>query len=364
MATVRHPGNGQTLVVAEPQVVELRTSPHFKRAVSVDTIMLNVVYALMPVTLFAVYAFGISALAMIVTATVTCVLTEHVLCRVSGKDSTVGDYSAVITGLLLGLTLPPGFPLWMTAVGAVIAIAMGKALFGGLGFNVFNPALVGRAFLQAAFPVAITTWVPNFAPTRFTELVPTTLAWPFMTPAPLDGYLASVGADGFTGATPLMAQKFDHVTTPIFQLFWGTTAGSAGETSAILILICGAYLAWRGMLNWRIPTGILATVYVLSAAFYLYNPEVYPRPGFMLFSGGLMLCAVFMATDMVASPVAPWGVWIYAGIIGAVTVVIRLWGGLPEGAMYAVLLGNAVSPIIDNLTQSRIYGAHKRKVKA
>lgn len=351
-------------MVAETQVVELRTSPHFKRERTVDQIMLNVVYALMPVSAMAVLTFGLSALAMLVTATASCVITEHLVCKLSGKASTVGDYSAVITGLLFGLTLPPGFPLWMTAAGGVICIVMGKALFGGLGYNVFNPALVGRAFLQAAFPVAITTWVPGFAANRFTEFVPTTLTLPFLRPAPIDDYLARVAVDGFSGATPLMAQKFDHVATPIADLFLGTTAGSAGETSALIILLCGAYLVARRMMDWRIPVGIIATVYLIGGAFYLYNPSVYPEPAFMIFSGGLMLMAVFMASDMVASPVSPLGVWIYAFVIGLVTVVIRLWGGLPEGAMYAVLLGNALSPIIDNLTQPRIYGARRRRAKA
>lgn len=349
-------------MVAETKIVELRTSPHVKRDRTVDRIMLNVVYALLPVSAMAVLTFGLSALALLLTATASCVLTEHVICRLSGKESTVGDYSAVITGLLFGLTLPPGFPLWMTAVGGVICIAVGKALFGGLGYNVFNPALVGRAFLQAAFPVAITTWVPGFAANRFSEFIPSTFTLPFMKPAPLDAYLARVNVDGFSGATPLMAQKFDKVATPISDLFIGTTAGSCGETSALIIILCGAYLVARRMMDWRIPVGIIATVYLISGAFYLYDSNSYPEPTFTILSGGLMLMAVFMASDMVASPVSPLGVWIYAAVIGVITVVIRLWSGLPEGAMYAVLLGNALSPLIDNMTQPRIYGARRRKV--
>ena len=351
-------------MVAETQIVELRTSPHVKRAVTVDVIMLNVVYALMPVTVFAVFAFGISALAMVLTSVATCVLTEYAINRVSGKESTVTDYSAVITGILYGLTLPPGFPLWMTAVGGVFAIAVGKAIFGGLGFNVFNPALVGRAFLQAAFPVAITTWVPGFSAHRFTQFIPTTLTLPFMKPPSIEAYLAQVGADGFSGATPLMLQKFDHVATPISDLFLGTTAGSAGETSALLILLCGGYLIYRKMMNWRIPVGIIASTYILSGVVYLSDPNTYPRPEFVLFSGGLMLCAVFMASDMVGSPTSRLGTWIYAGLIGAIIVLIRAKGGLPEGAMYAVLLGNALTPIIDTLTRPRIYGSRKGRVKA
>jgi electron transport complex protein RnfD len=163
--------------------MELRSSPHLQERQGVETIMFNVVLALLPISAFAVFAFGLSALAVLLTTTATCVLTEYVVCRISGKDSTLSDYSVVITGILLGLTLPPGFPLWMAAVGSVVAVIIGKALFGGLGYNVFNPALVGRAFLQAAFPIAITTWTPPFVSGRFTSFVPSTLTFPSHTPS-------------------------------------------------------------------------------------------------------------------------------------------------------------------------------------
>ncbi|QGU32849.1 RnfABCDGE type electron transport complex subunit D [Thermochromatium tepidum] len=337
--------------------IEIRTSPHLKRVVTVDRIMRTVVLALLPIAAFAVWQFGLSALLLLSTTTGVAVLTEWWLSRASGRGNTIADWSAVITGLLLGLTLPPGFPLWMAAVAACIGIALGKALFGGLGYNVMNPALVGRAFVQAAFPVAITTWTPAFAPGRFTELIPSTLTPPFMQPIPVDAWVAGLNLDGWSGATPLALQKFQHLETPILDAFTGMTAGSAGETSALLILICGLWLAWQRMLDWRIPVGVMAGAALTALPFWWLDPSLYPSPGFVLCSGGLMLGAWFMASDMVASPVTATGMWIYGLVIGALTVVIRIFGGLPEGVMYAILLGNAMGPLISRWTQPRVYGA-------
>ncbi|NUM54555.1 MAG: RnfABCDGE type electron transport complex subunit D [Candidatus Hydrogenedentes bacterium] len=348
---------------AKAHMLELRTSPHMQRAEGVETIMLNVVIALLPIVAFAVFLFGVSALALVIATTAACVVTEYIVCRLASKEPTVNDYSVVITGILLALTLPPGLPLWMAAVGGVVSVVVGKAVFGGLGYNVFNPALVGRAFLQAAFPTAITTWSPPLAPGRFTSFIPSTLTAPFAMANPIGDWVKSLGIDGFSGATPLALQKFEHIPTNVGSLAMGMTSGSAGETSAILILVCGAYLAWRKMLDWRIPASMLFSAFLTSGAFYVVNPDQYPTPVFTLFAGGLMLGAVFMASDMVASPVTPLGVWIYGALMGILTVIIRLKGGLPEGVMYAILLGNAVSPIIDNLTQPRIYGARRAKAK-
>ena len=296
------------------------------------------------------FSFGLSALLVLFPTTAACVLTEHYLCKISNRETTVGDWSAVITGLLLGLTLPPSFPLWMAFVGGGIAIALGKFIFGGLGYNVFNPALVGRAVLQAAFPAAITTWFPAFAEDRFSSLPASTLTFPFMEPAALDAV---------TAATPLSAFKFDGIVADTSQLALGIVSGSTGETCAVLIILGGIYLAARKMLNWRIPVAVLLTVSVLSGILYLIDSQAYPSPLFMLFSGGLMLGAVFMATDMVASPATPAGVWVYGALIGLITVVIRIWGGLPEGVMYAILLANALSPHIDNMIRPRVYGTSK-----
>jgi len=341
----------------------LRTSPHLKQAVTVEQIMRNVVYALLPVCLFAIYAFGISVLALLLVTTLTCVLCEALFCRLAGKPGTLHDWSITITGLLLGLTLPPGFPLWMAAVAAVVAVGLGKALFGGLGCNVMNPALVGRAFVQAAFPAAITSWTPALLDNRFTQFIPSTLTMPFMQPPDLGGWLQQETMDAFTGATPLALQKFAHVSTPLADLVTGLSAGSAGETPALLILAGGLYLAARRMLDWRIPAGVLLGAALTSLPFWLLDPAQYPSPLFTLLSGGLMLGAVFMASDMVASPVTPVGVWIYSLFIGVLTVLIRLFGGLTEGVMYAILLGNALSPLISTVTQPRVFGARRRRTE-
>jgi electron transport complex protein RnfD len=348
-------------MIRKQKPVEIRTSPHLKKAISVDQIMRNVVYALLPICAWSVYQFGISALALILVTTLTCILTESFFCWMSDRPNSVGDYSVVITGLLLALTLPPGFPLWMAAVAGFIAIGLGKSLFGGLGYNVMNPALVGRAFVQAAFPVAITTWTPAFAPGRFLEFIPSSLAMPFMSPVDTGDWVKAHAVDGFTGATPLALQKFEKVSVDSMDLLTGTVAGSLGETSALLIFVCGLYLAVRRMMNWRIPAGVFLGTIAATLPFYLMNPEAYPTPMFMLLSGGLMLGAMFMASDMVASPMTPRGVWLYGAFIGVLTVLIRLFGGLTEGVMYAILVANALSPFISQITQPRIYGARKEE---
>ncbi len=328
------------------KTLNISTSPHLTNNTSVDIIMRNVVYAMLPAALFSVYSFGWNAALVLITSTGSCLLTEHLLCRLSKKKSTVSDWSAIITGLLLGLTLPPIFPLWMTFLGGAIAIGMGKFLFGGLGYNVFNPALVGRAVLQAAFPVAITTWYTAFMDDRFSHINASILTLPFLEPV----------IDGTSGATPLSAFKFDGVTTNAADLALGLVSGSTGETCAILIFLGGVYLAIRNFMNWRIPVAILTTVFAFSGILYLIDATQYPSPFFMLFSGGLMLGAVFMATDMVASPITSLGVILYGVIIGVLVVIIRIWGGLPEGVMYAILLANAISPHIDRLIRYRVYG--------
>lgn len=330
--------------------MEITTSPHFGRGLAVEIIMRHVVYALLPVVAAGIYTFGLSVFLLILTTLISCLLMERLISLITSKNSTLGDYSAAITGILLGLTLPPGFPLWMAALGGIVSIALGKALFGGLGFNIFNPALVGRAFLQAAFPTAITSWTNAFAPDRFSTIIKTTLTFPFTKIVP----------DVTSGATALAAMKFDKQVTAAYDLFIGNISGSAGETCAIVILLGGIYLAVRKMLDWRIPAGIFTSVFFISGILHQLNPE-YPSPAFMLFSGGLMLGAVFMATDMVTSPVTPRGVWIYSVIIGALVVFIRLWGGLPEGVMYAILIGNGLTPMINQLTQPKVYGAGKKK---
>ena len=331
------------------KTLTIRSSPHIGAASSVDSIMFNVVLALLPVCAYAVYAFGLAALLVLLTAVLSCLVAEHVLCRLSSRATTVGDWSIVITGMLYGLTLPPSLPLWMVAGGGFIAVGIGKFLFGGLGYNPFNPALVGRTILQAAFPAAMTTW-PSVTPYRFASLPSSTFALPLIKPE----------YDGVSAATPLANWKFDHVSTDTAELFMGSVGGSTGETSALLILVGGAYLVARRMMSWRIPVAILATVALCSTVLSAIDPERYAPPLFMLFSGGLMLGAVFMATDMVASPITHLGCVVYGVLIGLLVVLIRVWGGMPEGVMYAILIGNSASPHIDRWIRPQVYGTSGR----
>jgi electron transport complex protein RnfD len=320
---------------------ELTASPHIKGPDSTPRIMWSVVGSLVPVVAVAIYWFGPSAALVITAATAGCVLTE----RQFGAGGTLNDGSAAITGVLLGLTLPAGLPLWMAFIGGVLAIGLGKLVFGGLGQNVFNPALLGRAMLQAAFPDDMTSWPA--AVERWSQLRGDNFALPLM---------SADEAVTLTGATPLGQMKFEQIPTETFDLFFGATAGSTGETAAVVILIGGGYLALRKYLNWRIPISILLTVAVLSQIAHWAVPGQFPDAAFMLFSGGLMLGAWYMATDMVTSPTTNLGCWIFGAGIGALVVLIRLWGGLPEGVMYAILLMNALVPFINRATQPRVFG--------
>jgi electron transport complex protein RnfD len=313
---------------------ELTASPHIKGPDSTPRIMWSVVASLVPAVLASVWYFGPSAILVISTTTLSCVLTE----RIFGPGGSLRDGSAAITGLLLGLTLPAGVPLWMAAVGGGFAIGFGKLIFGGLGQNIFNPALLGRAFLQAAFPEDMTTWPVLDGP--WSSLKGDNLALPLMSGDPV----ASV-----TGATPLGLMKFEGLDA---------TGGSLGETAAAAILLGGLYLAVKKYLDWRIPISIFVTVGVLSQVIHWIDPTK-PDALFMLFSGGLVLGAVYMATDMVTSPTTPRGAWIFGFGIGALVVLIRLWGGLPEGVMYSILLMNALVPFIERATQPRLFGTGK-----
>ncbi|GAB4151352.1 MAG: RnfABCDGE type electron transport complex subunit D [Planctomycetota bacterium] len=330
------------------KTLDIRSSPHILSGDSVERIMRHVVVGLVPVVLFSVWAFGLSALLTLSAAVLSSVLTEHLLCKAGRKETTIGDASAVVTGLLYGLTLPPSLPLWMTSAGGAICIAVGKAAFGGLGSNPFNPALVGRAILQAAFPVAMTTWTAPFAGNRFLHCDGSLLTFPFLSPV----------YDGTSGPTPLSAFKFGSPprVEEFADLLLGTTTGSIGETCAVLILLGGLYLALLKMLEWRIPVAILSTVALLSWVLHLVDGVRFAGPLFHLGSGGLMLGAVFMATDMVGSPMTKLGSVVFGVAVGALVVVIRTFGAMPEGVMYAILLGNALVPHIDALIQPRVYG--------
>jgi electron transport complex protein RnfD len=254
------------------------------------------------------------------------------------------DGSALLTGLLLGLILPPAIPLWIAFLGGVVAVGLGKLVWGGLGNNLFNPALVGRAFLQASFPTAITTWtLPN---SGFLSLQSSTLAAPLM----------QGSVDAATAATPLGLMKFQQQMTPYHELILGNTAGSLGETSGLAILLGGVYLLLRRSIDWRIPTGIVLSAGIFATLLFMVDGNRFPDPLFVVFSGSLLFGAIFMATDPVTSPLTPKGTWWFAIGIGTLIVLIRAFGGLPEGVMYAILLMNAATPLISRYSQPRVFG--------
>lgn len=308
----------------------ISSSPHFLTDESIPKIMHTVVMALFPAVAASVYFFGLRALLLILVCVATSLVTEYAFQKYRGRPIKIYDGSAIITGMLLGLTLPSNFSIFGAILGSFFAIGIGKQLFGGLGFNIFNPALLGRAFLMATYPVLMTTWVS-----------PRTVA---------------VAVDAVSTATPLAMMKFEGKFAPIMDLFIGNTAGSLGETSAIAILIGGLYLRYKGYINWKLPLGYLGSMAIFGGIFWYINPVKYPSPLFHIFAGGAMLGAWFMVTDMVTSPVTSVGQWIFAIVGGIMAVVIRLWGGLPEGVMYSILFMNAFVPLLNKHTRPRIFG--------
>jgi len=311
----------------------------------------EVILATIPVIFAACWYFGMSALLLIFASVSGAMLAEWFFSEKNVRGKSLFDGSGLLTGILLGLTLPPGMPMWMGFLGGVMGIALGKLVMGGLGQNMFNPALVGRAFLQAAFPTAITTWNPP-APggiEAFATIRESNFAAPFM----------QSSADAVTTASPLGLMKFEQEPTSCFDLLIGNTAGSLGETCAIIIIIVGLIMALRRDFDWRVPVSIILATAVFSAIPWFFKPELYATPWAMVLSGGLLFGAVFMATDPVTSPVTPKGAWIFGGSIGILVVLIRLWGGLPEGVMYAILLMNAATPLIERISQPRVFGRGK-----
>lgn len=318
----------------ETQVV-VSPTPHIKDALSTEKAMKLVFLALLPATLFSFWNFGFKALSLVLVSIAACILTEYLIQKALKKQVTIKDGSAALTGLLLALTVTPELPVWMIIIGAVVAIGLGKHIFGGLGHNPFNPALIGRAFLMASWPVAMTTW-----------------SWPGQTVN-----WAGDKADAIAGATVLNLAKMGtlqslQLKVPYWNLLWGNISGSLGETSALLLLLGGLFLIVKGIVDWRIPGAYLGTVIVLSFVFQ-------KDPVFQLLAGGLFLGAFFMATDWVTSPVTKKG-RIYFGIgCGVLTMLIRLFGGYPEGVCYSILIMNAFTPLLDRLTLPQRFGEVK-----
>ncbi len=318
------------------QLFVISSSPHVNSEETIPKIMYGVVLALVPAMLGAAVFFGINAILLMLTCVAACVLTEYVFQRARNKEITVRDGSAIITGILLALVLPPDFSLLSAILGSVVAIALGKHVFGGLGYNIFNPALVGRAFLQATYPVDMTTWTD-----------PLSRSFLALSPA----------SDAVTAATPLAAMKFSGESVAWWKMLVGYTGGCLGETSVLLILLGGAYLVYKKYLDWRIPVSFIGTVFLLGTLFWLVKPNQYPQPMFHVFAGGLMLGAVFMATDMVTSPVTPIGTWIFGVGAGLLVIIIRLFGGLPEGVMFSILIMNGITPLLNRYTRPKVFGS-------
>jgi electron transport complex protein RnfD len=321
-------------------------APLLHQGMTTPKAMRDVLYALLPATAASLWFFGLSAVLVLSACIAGAVLAEWLFAASRARGESLRDASGILTGLLLGFTLPPGLPVWMAFLGGFVAISFGKVIWGGLGHNLFNPALLGRAFLLATFPIAMTTWVPTTGDGGFFSIYQSNLALPFM----------QAQVDGVTSATPLGMMKFEHEVTPLANLIFGKTSGSLGETSGLLLLLGGIYLWLKRDLDWRIPASILLTVVIFSACLGLFDAARFPAPLFSVFSGGLLLGAIYMATDPVTSPITPRGAWIFGIGVGVLVMLIRVFGGLPEGVMYAILLMNAATPLINRYTQPRVFG--------
>jgi len=313
-------------------------APHIHSGDSVSKNMVGVIIAMVPALLASLYFFGMGALIVTVTAIVACVLFEYLIQKFILKEETsIADGSAAVTGLLLAFNLPSNLPLWIILIGALVAIGVGKMSFGGLGNNPFNPALVGRVFLLISFPVQMTSW-------------------PVVEP------LSMQYTDAATGATVLSMIKMGGQTLPsIMDMFLGKMSGSIGEVSAVALLIGLVYMLWKKIITWHIPVSILLTVAVFAGILHWANPETYANPVVHLLSGGLMLGAIFMATDYVTSPMNPKGMLIYGVGIGALTVVIRSWGAYPEGVSFAILIMNGFTPLINYYVKPKRFGEKPAK---
>ncbi len=346
-------------------LLTLSGAPHVKSQESVASIMWFVVAALVPAAAYSVYIFGIKSLVLLVSAVAAAVAAEAGYEYLIKKRFTGADGSAVITGLLVAMNVPPGAPVWMVVIGSVFAIVIVKQLFGGLGFNIFNPALAARAFMLASWPVHMTTgWFSFDKSNVFVQNVKNSMGF------------APELFDAVTQATPLTALKegpkifeemkvgvdqlYSFVFSPdkIKPLFFGSVGGVVGETSALLLLLGGAFLLWRRIITWHIPVTYIGTVAGLSLIYYLTKgiPNIHIAVLFHILSGGLILGAFFMATDMVTSPVTYRGMMIFGAGCGLITFLIRIWGGYPEGVSYSILLMNAVTPLIDRYIKPRVFG--------
>jgi electron transport complex protein RnfD len=306
------------------------SSPHIRESHTVQSVMRDVIIALIPATAAGIYFFGLPAVLVILTAIIACVGSEWAWCKITKSPNTTKDLSAVVTAILLAFNVPPSLPLWMVAVGSIFTIIVVKVLFGGIGQNIVNPALAGRAFLLASYPVAMTTWT-----------IP--------------------GADATTGATPLAILKGAEATgaelPSLAQAFLGQVGGCIGETSALALVIGFAYLLYRRVITWHIPVVYIGSVLILGTIMGRS-----PMGGiYEIMTGGLMLGAIFMATDYTTTPMTIKGQVIFALGCGILTAVIRQFGGYPEGVSYSILIMNLCVPLIDKYVKTRVFGTGEVK---
>lgn len=318
-------------------------SPHVHTTDSVNKIMYRVVLALLPALIWSVVVFGIDALRVTLIAVIASVGFEYLIQRFIMKvKPSVTDGSALITGLLLAFNVPSNLPWWIIIIGALVAIGIGKMSFGGLGTNIFNPALVGRVFLLISFPVQMT----SFPTPKMNDIDAVTSATPL-------GLLK----EGLMNGKPLSDLMGQLPTAS--DLLLGNMSGSLGEISALMLIIGGLYMLVRKVITWHTPVSVLGSMFIMAGIFWLINPETYIEPTYHLLTGGAMLGAIFMATDMVSSPMTGKGQIIYGIGIGVITMSIRLFGAYPEGISFAILIMNAFTPLINNTVKPKRFGGKK-----
>ena len=316
-------------------------SPHVSTRESVPSLMYGVIISLLPALGVSVYYFGIGMVIVSMASILSCILFEYLIQKYMMKvKPTHLDGSALLTGLLLAFCLPTNMPFWMVMIGALAAVGIGKMTFGGLGNNIFNPAIVGRVFLFISFPVAMTAWPEAGQWMSYTDVI--------TGPTPL-GLMKEGLASKTVGELMPEVPSYLH-------LFMGKMMGSAGEVSALALLIGMFYLMYKKIISWHIPLSILGTVFVFSGILWLANPDRFADPLFHLLSGGLMLGAIYMATDYVTSPMTQKGMIIYGIGIGIVTVLIRIFGAYPEGVQFAILIFNGFTPLINKFVKPKRFG--------
>ena len=360
-----------SVLLPDTEELIVSTSPHLHGGESVKKIMYIVILSLLPACAAGVYFFGIDALQVLLLCTISCVAVEVIWCWLAGKKQTWRDGSAVITGLLLGMNLNAGVPWWVCLLGGLLAIGLGKQIFGGLGYNPFNPALVARVGLLIGLPQIMTTWA-----------VPRNFGYMMKTPGFLNtdqmAQLQQLGTthmpfmknvETLTCATPLGIAKIGSaaakkaVASPdvLQNYLWGNVGGCIGETSAVFLLVGAALLLAFKLIRWQVPFAYIGTVALFTFIIHKYNPELTPGPLFHILTGGLIIGAFFMATDMVTSPMTLKGSFIFGIGCGIVTCSIRIWGSYPEGVSFSILFMNALVPLIDRYTGGKPFGFRKKE---